>query len=293
MADFAPSHSPFNSMWNNPIGYSDPDGDWAWGWGIAVGAAFGFAAGVTIAGNNDSWSLGAQFAVGLGSTLAGATLGGFAPDIVNGVGGLLGGSSVSGIVQSGGSSGINGSTISQFASVVTNASTSLSINKVPSPGDKVYSFGVGKSPFEVVEFIPAGAGFGLGTSYGIIEIRVKDDYKIEGLSGQVIIGSGGSYGFDLQLAPANLVVGAKGRVVFDKPVQGRNLLEIFNSTERVKSVSAGMLFRWGTLDAYNSVGRNRQRIWHANTFGLGLGVSGVSYNESNIDFRFKRRLIWN
>ncbi|HLF65899.1 MAG TPA: hypothetical protein VI603_19205 [Saprospiraceae bacterium] len=56
----------------------------------AVGAFIGYATSVATVWNNPQWSDGAQFAFILGSTFGGFALGGYAPDIVGGIGGFIG-----------------------------------------------------------------------------------------------------------------------------------------------------------------------------------------------------------
>jgi len=70
MAEGANSHSPYNSMWNNPVAFSDPEGDFAW-IPFAIGAALGGFSGHSIGKANGATGWGM-----VGYIAGGAAIGG-------------------------------------------------------------------------------------------------------------------------------------------------------------------------------------------------------------------------
>lgn len=72
LAENAYHHSPYNSMWNNPVSYADPDGDFAH---ILIGAGLGGLVNLGVQaykGNIDSWGDGFK-AFGIGAVAGGVT----------------------------------------------------------------------------------------------------------------------------------------------------------------------------------------------------------------------------
>ncbi|MGI9525785.1 MAG: hypothetical protein ACR2MS_01600 [Weeksellaceae bacterium] len=138
----------------------------------------------------------------------------------------------------------------------------------------LYKFTEGKTPFQITEITFAEI---IGNGYGTAEIKAMEGapYSMLGKKLESIGYSLGAVtGIDVEYINA-----IKGMIVFDVPMEGYDLRDLFSSTKflNVASISAG--FKFSRITGMDS---KFNGLWHSTTFGMGItiGLSGVRYPVS-------------
>lgn len=118
--------------------------------------------------------------------------------------------------------------------------------------------------------LPATIAYG---SLTIESMNYNKEVTNELLTSGFTLGAG--LGFDF-------ISGARGAVVFDKPVEGQTLKDVFDAAPFVTTKTVGALFKYVRLDAYTS--RNmEEKIWHADLFGAGAATATFGGERSIVN----------
>jgi hypothetical protein len=68
-------------------------------------------------------------------------------------------------------------------------------------------------------------------------------------------------------------------------MSGSTLLELFNSTNTIKTISASALIKYNRISGYDG---NGNLLWYSNTWGGGVLTLGAEYSEQNVKFQQKK-----
>lgn len=159
--------------------------------------------------------------------------------------------------------------------IQSNETITSDIGKSP-----VYSFGVGESPFELVEFIPLSGGEGITGGVNKIDIEFND-LQPTGISGKISsgysTGLGAGIGFPIELSAS------RGIVYFDKPVSGNSIEEIFDEARFYTVRYGGLFIKYSEFKFYTDANMNTP-VFHVNAIGGGI-IFGASGGRSTTNLK--------
>jgi hypothetical protein len=139
-------------------------------------------------------------------------------------------------------------------------------------GELEHRFGVGKSPFTIVEKSLISGGEIVTFSSGSTEIFANRNAPLL-MQGQSIKSRGLSMGAELA-TPVGLFSRTEGTIYLDQPLRGSNISEVFSTTKTIHSKTFGSVIKYTKIQGFDS---NGTLLWHANTKGTCLCAAFGGY----------------
>ncbi len=253
------------------------------GLSAATGGKFwsGFAAGAISSIASSAWQGGTDTAInpdtGIRESIAGTGMKGIGGKFADSVMGTLS----FGAVTGGAGSAIGGGNFWQGAvtGLIVAGFNDL-LHKEPEQ-KKTYTFTPGETEFDVTES-GVSAGEVLIAGFGKLEISAPSNYYF---GGQAIGDTGESQGIGMGFKAIEVEFGASsGKIILDKQMSGKSLLDLFSKTKTVVTTSFIIVgFKYTHITGY----LGNMQLWHANAIGgagqvASAGILGGSVSWENI-----------